>query len=130
MDYLFFGPLNLSPSELPSNIIHPKIMLKKVVAGIADYGNKVGVPTVNGSVHFHKGYIRNPLVFVGSVGILPFKRYIRNPKPKDKIILVGGKTGRDGIQGASFASLSLSSSNEERYYSAVQLGNPVRKKKR
>ncbi len=129
MDYLFFGPLNLSPSELPSNIIHPKIMLKKVVAGIADYGNKVGVPTVNGSVHFHKGYIRNPLVFVGSVGILPFKRYIRNPKPKDKIILVGGKTGRDGIQGASFASLSLSSSNEERYYSAVQLGNPVEEKK-
>ena len=129
MDYLFFGPLDLSYDEIPSNVIHPKIMLKKVVAGIADYGNKVGVPTVNGSVHFHKGYIRNPLVFVGAVGILPFKRYIRDPKPKDKIVIVGGKTGRDGIQGASFASLSLSSFSEERYYSAVQLGNPVEEKK-
>lgn len=129
MDYLFFAYPNLSYEELPSDAFHPKIMLKKVVAGIADYGNKVGVPTVNGCVQFNNGFLRNPLVFVGCVGILPKSKYIRNPKPGHKILLLGGKTGRDGIRGASFASLSLNKEAESKFYAAVQIGNPIEEKK-
>lgn len=126
MDYLFFAPPNISSSQV---LFHPKVVLKRVVAGIADYGNKVGIPTVNGSVHFDIGYLRNPLVYAGCVGILPKDKYIKNPKPGDLIVLVGGLTGRDGIHGASFASASLTKGSEEIYYSAVQIGNPIEEKK-
>jgi len=129
MDYLFFAPPNLELKEIPLNAFHPKILMKRVVAGIADYGNKVGVPIVNGSIHFDKGYLRNPLVFVGAIGILPKNKYIKNPKPGDKIVIVGGKTGRDGIKGASFASIMITKDSEEKYYYAVQLGNPIEEKK-
>jgi phosphoribosylformylglycinamidine synthase len=129
MDYLFFAYPNLSYNDLPYDAYHPKVMLKKVVAGIADYGNKVGVPTVNGCIQFNNAYLRNPLVFAGSVGLLPKNKYIRTPKPGHNIILLGGKTGRDGIKGASFASLSLTKAAESKFYAAVQIGNPIEEKK-
>jgi len=129
MDYLFFGPSNLPYSEIPSGIYHPKIVLKRVVEAIADYGNKVGIPTVNGSIHFDIGYLRNPLVYAGCIGILPKNKYIKNPKVGDLIVVIGGKTGRDGIHGASFASASLTLESGEIYYSAVQIGNPIEEKK-
>jgi len=129
MDYLFFAYPTLDYNNLPPDAYHPKIMLKRVVAGIADYGNKVGIPTVNGCVQFHNSYLRNPLVFVGSVGILPKNKYVRNPKPGHKILLVGGKTGRDGIKGASFASISITKTTGVKYYAAVQIGNPIEEKK-
>jgi Phosphoribosylformylglycinamidine (FGAM) synthase, synthetase domain len=114
---------------LPYDAYHPKVMLKKVVAGIADYGNKVGVPTVNGCIQFNNAYLRNPLVFAGSVGLLPKNKYIRTPKPGHNIILLGGKTGRDGIKGASFASLSLTKAAESKFYAAVQIGNPIEERR-
>ncbi len=129
MDYLFFAPINLEYSNLPKGIFHPKIVMKRVVEGIADYGNKVGIPTVAGSIHFNIGYLRNPLVYAGCVGILPKKKYLKSPKPGHLIVLLGGLTGRDGIRGASFASSSLTSMSSEIYYPAVQIGNPIEEKK-
>jgi len=129
MDYLFFGPLDLSNESVPKGFYHPKITLKRVVEAIADYGNKVGIPTVNGSIFFDIGYVTNPLVFAGCVGLIPKRKYIRQPKEGDVILIIGGKTGRDGIHGASFASASLRENSSEIYYSAVQIGNPIEEKK-
>ncbi len=129
MDYLFFGPLDITNEHVPHGFYHPKITVKRVVEAIADYGNKVGIPTVNGSMFFDVGYVTNPLVYAGCVGIIPKARYIKQPKPGDLILVIGGKTGRDGIHGASFASASLSGVSSEIYYSAVQVGNPIEEKK-
>ncbi|MHA2247531.1 MAG: phosphoribosylformylglycinamidine synthase subunit PurL [Candidatus Hodarchaeales archaeon] len=129
MDNLFFGLLDTNIDDLPSGIMHPKRLMKGSVAGICDYGNKMGIPTANGSIGFHKNYLGNPLVFAGSVGILPIDKYVRNPQQGDLIVLVGGKTGRDGIHGVTFASKTLTSESESTASSAVQIGNPLEQKR-
>ncbi|MEM2630300.1 MAG: phosphoribosylformylglycinamidine synthase subunit PurL [Candidatus Bathyarchaeia archaeon] len=126
---LFFGPLDYPYEKLPKGVMHPKRLMKGAVAGIRDYGNKMGVPTANGAIGFDEGYLCNPLVYAGCVGILPTKKYIKNPKPGDLILLVGGKTGRDGIHGVTFASLELTSESEQVAIGAVQIGNPIVEKK-
>ncbi|MFX0174400.1 MAG: phosphoribosylformylglycinamidine synthase subunit PurL [Candidatus Hodarchaeota archaeon] len=129
MDCLFFGSLDTPNSNLPKGVLHPKRLLKGSVAGIRDYGNKMGIPTANGSIGFHENYLGNPLVFAGVVGLLPLERYIRDPKPGDLIVLVGGRTGRDGIHGVTFASSTLTSESETIASSAVQIGNPLEQKR-
>ncbi|MFX0152088.1 MAG: phosphoribosylformylglycinamidine synthase subunit PurL [Candidatus Hodarchaeota archaeon] len=129
MDNLFFGSLDTPNTDLPKGVLHPKRLLKGSVAGIRDYGNKMGIPTANGSIGFHENYLGNPLVFAGVVGLLPLERYIRDPKPGDLIVLVGGRTGRDGIHGVTFASSTLTSESETIASSAVQIGNPLEQKR-
>ena len=129
MDCLFFGLLDTSSSNLPKGIMHPKRLLKGSVAGIRDYGNKMGIPTANGCIGFHEKYLGNPLVFAGIVGLLPLGQYVRDPKPGDLIVLVGGRTGRDGIHGVTFASSTLTSESEITASSAVQIGNPLEQKR-
>ncbi len=120
LNSLHFGPL-----DAPRN----RYLLGGVVAGIAHYGNCMGVPTVGGEVHFGRGYSANPLVNAMCVGIVPHARLTRarargagNP-----VLLVGAATGRDGIHGATFASAELDERSEERR-PAVQVGNPFLEK--
>ena len=127
-DILFFGLLDTPHEKLPRGLLHPIRMMKGAVAGIADYGNKMGIPTANGAIFFDEGYLYNPLVFAGSVGIMPRTKYVRNPQQGDIILVVGGKTGMDGIHGVTFASAELSEETQS-LGSAVQIGNPVEEKK-
>ena len=125
-DVFCFGPLNHPFKKLSEGILHPKRIFKGVVSGVRDYGNRMGIPTANGSVFFDEGYVYNPLVYCGTVGILPKNKSFKKVKPGDLIVTVGGRTGRDGIHGATFSSLSLDKDVE---ISAVQIGNPIVEKK-
>jgi len=128
-DVLFFAPPDYPHDSLPPGVLHPKRLMKGVVAGIRDYGNRMGIPTANGGFGFHDGYVGNPLVYAGCVGIMPKDKYVRNPSPGDMIVLAGGRTGRDGIHGVTFASLELSKESEKTSSGAVQIGNAIEEKR-
>lgn len=125
-DVFCFGPPDLPWSKLPEGVLHPKRIAKGVVSGVRDYGNRMGIPTVNGAVYFDEGYTSNPLVYCGTLGIIPKDKCFKKVKPGDLILLVGGRTGRDGIHGATFSSAKL---DQETDASAVQIGNPIVEKK-
>ncbi|MDR0705456.1 MAG: phosphoribosylformylglycinamidine synthase subunit PurL [Planctomycetaceae bacterium] len=127
-DVFCFAPPNISADELPSGVLHPRRIMKGVVSGIRDYGNRMGIPTVNGAVYFDKRYLGNPLVFCGNVGILPKDKSFKEPKPNDLIVTIGGRTGRDGIHGATFSSAELTSESETISGGAVQIGNAITEK--
>ncbi len=129
IDPLFFGPLNYPEKKLSKGVKHPRYLFKGVVSGIADYGNRVGVPTVAGMVEFDESYVSNCLVNVGCVGIVKKKEIIhsRAGNVGDIYVLAGGKTGRDGIHGVTFASAELDAESEEKDIPAVQLGYAIMK---
>ena len=127
-DVLCFGPADLDESDLPAGVLHPRRIRDGVVAGIGDYGNKLGLPTVNGAVVYDRGYVANPLVFCGAVGLLPSGSHPTEPRPDDRIVVIGGRTGRDGIHGATFSSAGLDSAVAARAGSAVQIGDPITEK--
>src|SRR6266704_3040346 len=109
--------------------LHARWLFDNVVRGIADYGNCIGVPTVGGEVEFDPSFERNCLVDVVCVGLGRKDQLILGEarNPGDLVYLVGGRTGRDGIRGASFASKALTEkSDTER--SAVQVPDPFTKK--
>jgi phosphoribosylformylglycinamidine synthase subunit PurL len=128
-DPLFFGPLDLGRERLPPGVKSPRYLAEGVVAGIRDYGNRVGVPTVSGGIYFDPAYVVNPLVNVGCVGFLPRARLLPNRARArgDRLLLAGGLTGRDGIGGVAFASKELTDRSETESRGAVQLGNPIMK---
>ncbi|MEM2325130.1 MAG: phosphoribosylformylglycinamidine synthase subunit PurL [Archaeoglobaceae archaeon] len=128
IDPLFFADLETKYEDLPKGTRHPQYLLRGVVAGIRDYGNRVGIPTVAGIVFFDNSYLTNCIVNVGCVGITKKENVVpsRAREVGDIFVLVGGKTGRDGIHGVTFASAELSEKSEEER-SAVQLGNPIMK---
>ncbi|MBI3413437.1 MAG: phosphoribosylformylglycinamidine synthase subunit PurS [Candidatus Aenigmarchaeota archaeon] len=116
---------------LPSTILHPDRVRKGVFKGIEHAGNKTGIPTVNGSVFFHDSFLGKPLVFCGSVGVMPAE--INGRKTEEKVIepgylavMVGGRVGKDGIHGATFSSGTL---HEKSPSSAVQIGDPIVQKR-
>lgn len=123
-DVFCFGLPDTSYDELPRGVFHPKRILKGVVAGVRDYANRMGIPTANGAICFDRRYTANPLVYAGTVGILPANRVEKGAQPGDLILVVGGRTGRDGIHGATFSSLELDDSSEK-LGSVVQIGNPI-----
>ena len=125
-DIFCFGPLDTPYENLPESVLHPKRVFKGVVSGVRDYGNKMGIPTGNGAIIFDKGYIYNCLVFCGTVGLIPKNKSFKEVKNGDAIVVVGGKTGRDGIHGATFSSASLEKNIPT---SVVQIGNPIVEKK-
>ncbi len=129
IDPLFFGPLDLPLNEVPKGTKHPRYLFKGVVDGIRDYGNRIGIPTLSGQVYFHKGYTGNCLVNVGCIGVMKKEELIhsRAKAPGNIYIYVGGKTGRDGIHGVTFASAELTDKSEESSRSAVQVGDPITK---
>ena len=128
-DILGFGPLDFDYDRLPSGVKHPKYVYMGVVAGIGSYGNNMGIPTVNGAIYFDESYTGNVVVYCGCIGLLPLNKYRKNAKPKDLIILAGGKTGRDGIHGVTFASAELTEKSEEISRPAVQIANPIEEEK-
>jgi len=128
-DIFCFGMPDMPRSKVPTGALHPKRVMKGVVSGVRDYGNKMGIPTVNGAVCFDERYTGNPLVFCGNVGIMPSKYSFKKVSPGDLIVAVGGKTGRDGIHGATFSSAELTFESETISSTAVQIGNPITEKK-
>ncbi len=118
-----------SKFELPKGIIHPQRILQQVVAGVRDYGNRMGIPTVNGAVYFHPDYLGNPLVYCGCVGLIPLDKCFGKTQPGDHIIALGGATGRDGIHGATFSSAELTDTHADEFSHAVQIGNAITQKK-
>ncbi len=128
-DVFCFAPPDTPPEELPPGVLHPKKVMKGVVAGVRDYGNRMGIPTVSGAVCFDPRYLANPLVFCGTVGLIPVSRAVKQPKASDLVVAVGGRTGRDGIHGATFSSLELTAESEKVSGGAVQIGNAITEKK-
>ncbi len=127
-DVLCFGPAGTPLSSLPQGVLHPQRIRAGVVAGVEDYGNKLGLPTVNGAVLYHPGYTANPLVYCGCVGLGPRDSHPRTPQPGDRIIVLGGRTGRDGLRGATFSSLAMDAQTGEVAGASVQIGDPVTEK--
>ena len=118
----------LGTEHLPGGVLHPKRVLKGIVAGVRDYGNRMGIPTVNGALAVDPGYLANPLVFCGTVGVLPRGKSIKKVEPGDRIIAIGGRTGRDGIHGATFSSIELTAQSESLSGGSVQIGNAITEK--
>ncbi len=128
-DVLGFGPLNYDYNNLPAGVKHPKYVYMGVTAGIGAYGNNMGIPTVNGAIYFDDSYTGNVIVYCGCIGLLPLKKFRRNAKPDYIILLAGGKTGRDGIHGVTFASAELTEKSEEVSRPAVQIADPIEEEK-
>jgi phosphoribosylformylglycinamidine synthase len=128
-DIFCFGPPDYPFEKLPTGALHPKRIMKGVVSGVRDYGNRMGIPTSNGAVLFDERYIGNPLVYCGNVGLIPKNMSTKRVDEGDLVLLVGGRTGRDGIHGATFSSGELHSESEEISSQAVQIGNPITEKK-
>ncbi|MCA9106274.1 MAG: phosphoribosylformylglycinamidine synthase subunit PurL [Planctomycetales bacterium] len=127
-DVFCFAPPDLTADQLPPGVLHPRRIMKGVVSGVRDYGNRMGIPTVNGAVYFDRRYIGNPLVFCGNVGLIPVDKASKEVQPGDLIVSIGGRTGRDGIHGATFSSAELTSESERLSGGAVQIGNAITEK--
>ncbi len=128
-DVFCFGLPDMPLSDVPKGVLHPRRVMRGVVSGVRDYGNRMGIPTLNGAVYFDEQYLGNPLVFCGTVGIMPRDKCFGAAKPSDAILVVGGRTGRDGIHGATFSSGELTHQHETEFSHAVQIGNAITEKK-
>ena len=130
-DVFCFGPPDYS-GHLPEGLFHPSRVFRGVHAGVRAGGNESGIPTVNGSIVFDERYLGKPLVYCGTVGIMPRvlpdgrQSHDKTPQPGNIIYMVGGRVGSDGIHGATFSSLELT---EDSPSSAVQIGDPITQKK-
>ncbi|MGE0759138.1 MAG: AIR synthase related protein, partial [Pirellulaceae bacterium] len=127
-DVFCFAPPDTNPGDLPPGVLHPRRVMKGVVSGVRDYGNRMGIPTVNGAVFFDRRYLGNPLVYCGNVGMIPCDKAFKEPRAGDWIVAIGGRTGRDGIHGATFSSAELTSESESLSGGAVQIGNAITEK--
>jgi phosphoribosylformylglycinamidine synthase len=128
-DVFCFGPPDLPRERVPAGALHPMRVLRGVVRGVRDYGNRMGIPTASGALYFDERYVGNPLVYCGSVGILPRDMVEKDVRPGDRIVVLGGRTGRDGIHGATFSSVELTEESESVSSGAVQIGNAITEKK-
>ncbi|MFH1232170.1 MAG: phosphoribosylformylglycinamidine synthase subunit PurL, partial [Planctomycetota bacterium] len=128
-DIFCFASPSFPLEKLPAGVLHPKRVFKGVVAGVRDYGNRMGIPTANGALYFDDRYLANPLVYCGTIGIMPRNKCFKHSQSGDLILLAGGRTGRDGIHGVTFASLELDEKSEMISSGAVQIGNAITEKK-
>lgn len=117
--------------ELPPRLLHPRRVLEGVREGVEHGGNKSGVPTINGSILFEERFLGKPLVFCGTVGLIPREvagrpGYTKKAEVGDAVVMVGGRIGKDGIHGATFSSEEL---HEESPATAVQIGDPITQRK-
>ncbi|MBN1795700.1 MAG: phosphoribosylformylglycinamidine synthase subunit PurL [Sedimentisphaerales bacterium] len=128
-DIFCFGRVDMKNDELPKGVLHPRRIMKGVVSGVRDYGNRMGIPTVNGALYFDDRYLANPLVYCGNIGIMDKDKCFKHPQTGNLIIVVGGRTGRDGIHGATFSSGEMTHEHDTIFSHAVQIGNPITEKK-
>ena len=130
-DVFCFGPPDYS-GKIPEGLFHPSRVFRGVHAGVRAGGNESGIPTVNGAIIFDERYLGKPLVYCGTVGMMPRhlpdgrESHDKTPNAGDIVYMVGGRVGFDGIHGATFSSLELT---EESPSSAVQIGDPITQKK-
>ena len=127
-DVFCFARPDYPDAELPPGVLHPRTVLKGVVSGVRDYGNRMGIPTVNGAVYFDDRYLGNPLVYCGNIAMIPVGKSEGKVEPGHLIVAVGGRTGRDGIHGATFSSAELTEESESLSGGAVQIGNAITEK--
>jgi phosphoribosylformylglycinamidine synthase len=123
--FCFASPFH--DDELPPRLLHPRRVFEGVREGVEHGGNKSGIPTVNGAIVFHERFLGKPLVFCGTVGTMPatvagHPSYEKKAIPGDRIIMTGGRIGKDGIHGATFSSEEL---HEGSPATAVQIGDPI-----
>jgi phosphoribosylformylglycinamidine synthase subunit PurSL len=128
-DIFCFGDPNMKLEDVPKGVLHPRRIMKGVVAGVRDYGNRMGIPTVNGAIYFDDRYMANPLVYCGNIGIMDKNKCFKHPQSGNLVIVVGGRTGRDGIHGATFSSGEMTHEHETIFSHAVQIGNAITEKK-
>jgi phosphoribosylformylglycinamidine synthase len=128
-DVFCFAPPDYPRDRLPQGVLHPRRIMRGVVAGVRDYGNRMGIPTASGALYFDERYLGNPLVYCGTIGLLPRDKCFKHPETGHKIVLVGGRTGRDGIHGATFSSGELTHTTAAEFAHAVQIGNAIVEKK-
>jgi phosphoribosylformylglycinamidine synthase len=124
-DILCFGPADHPLDDLPTGSLHPRRVRDGVIDGVADYGNKIGLPTVAGAILYDAAYTTNPLVFAGCVGVAPTRAIHDGPFPGDRVVVLGGATGRDGIRGATFSSATMDATTGEVAGASVQIGDPI-----
>ncbi|MDR3357851.1 MAG: phosphoribosylformylglycinamidine synthase [Desulfovibrio sp.] len=127
--FCFASPFYDKP--LPPRLLHPRRVLEGVREGVEHGGNKSGIPTVNGSLVFDDRYLGKPLVYCGTVGIIPTEingrpGWKKQARPGDAIVMTGGRIGKDGIHGATFSSEELHESSPA---TAVQIGDPITQRK-
>jgi len=127
-DVFCFAPPDTPADAIPQGVLHPRRVMKGVVYGVRDYGNRMGIPTVNGAVYFDPRYLGNPLVYCGNVGLIPRDKSTKSPRAGDLVVALGGRTGRDGIHGATFSSAELTHQSDELSGGAVQIGNAITEK--
>lgn len=124
-DILCFGPQDTDPSHLPDGVLHPQRIRDGVIAGVGDYGNKIGVPNIAGAIVHDPAYTTTPLVFAGCFGLLPEGSNPTAAQPGDAIVVLGGAVGRDGVGGATFSSQTMGVETAEIAGSSVQIGDPI-----
>lgn len=130
IDVFCFGSPDTPADRIRAqDVIHPLGMMRGVVRGVRDYGNRMGIPTISGAIQFDDAYIYNPLVFCGTAGVIPIADIEKKVETGHKVIAVGGRTGRDGLHGATFSSAALDTDSHETDQQAVQIGNPIEEKK-
>lgn len=127
--FCFASPFHNDP--LPPRILHPRRIYEGVVEGVEHGGNKSGIPTVNGSVVFDERFLGKPLVYCGTAAMMPAviaggPSYEKKVCVGDRVVMVGGRIGKDGIHGATFSSEEL---HEGSPVSAVQIGDPITQKR-
>lgn len=129
-DVFCFAPPDFQ-GNIPPRLLHPRRVFEGVREGVEHGGNKSGIPTVNGAVVFDVRYLGKPLVYCGTGGIMPSRingkpSHIKKALPGDRIVMTGGRIGKDGIHGATFSSEEL---HEGSPVSAVQIGDPITQKR-
>ena len=127
--FCFASPFYAKP--IPEKLHHPRRIFKEVHRGVKDGGNESGIPTVNGSIVFDDRYLGKPLVFCGTGGLHPSMingkpSWQKSIVPGDRILMAGGRIGKDGIHGATFSSVEMTEASPT---SAVQIGDPITQKK-
>ena len=117
--------------KLPKMIKNPDRIKEGVHQGVQDGGNKSGIPTVNGAFVFDRDFVGKPLVFCGTIGVIPHvennkETSLKGQKPGHLIVMAGGRIGKDGIHGATFSSMELLDGTPA---SVVQIGDPITQKR-
>jgi phosphoribosylformylglycinamidine synthase II len=130
LDAMFgLAPLNLHASLLPEGCLPPAYLTEGVIAGTSSYGNQMGIPTGDVTTMRDVDFRAKPTVLAGAYGIAPERyAYQGTPQVGDLVITIGGRTGRDGLHGATFASGNMTAETSTKNASSVQIGDPIQER--